>query len=83
MRGPQAHRSQLLGWLTLAGPLLILLCLIALLERRGVDRLAVLPPLLIGIGLMVTNGVGQRRRRRRLLRALRQERLPRSNQSQP
>ena len=83
MSGPQAHRSQLLGWLTLAGPLLILLSLIALLERHGVDRLAVLPPLLIGIGLMVTNGVGQLRRRRRLLRALRQERLPRSNQSQP
>jgi hypothetical protein len=83
LSGPQAHRSQLLGWLTLAGPLLILLSLIALLERHGVDRLAVLPPLLIGIGLMVTNGVGQLRRRRRLLRALRQERLPRSNQSQP
>jgi hypothetical protein len=73
----------LFGWLTLAAPLLILLCLIALTERRGADRLAVLPPLLIGIGLLVTNGVGQLRRRRRLLRALRQERLPRSNQSQP
>ncbi|HBH73626.1 MAG TPA: DUF3188 domain-containing protein [Synechococcales bacterium UBA10510] len=65
----------------MAAPLLILLCLIALTERRGVDRLAALPPLLIGIGLLVTNRWGQLRRRRRLLHSLRQERLPISNHS--
>lgn len=81
MSGSKAPRSQLFGWLTLAAPLLILLCLIALTERRSADRLAVLPPLLIGIGLLVTNRWGQLRRRRRLLHSLRQERLPISNQS--
>lgn len=65
-------RSWLLTWLALAAPLLVLLSLVGLLHRRGVDRLVAVPPLLIGAGLLITNAVAQGRRRRRLLEALRQ-----------
>jgi hypothetical protein len=52
---------------------LILLALLVLLQRRGVDRIPALPALLIGIGLLVTSAVGRRRRRRELLAALRHD----------
>jgi hypothetical protein len=52
---------------------LILLSLLVLLQRRGVDRLPALPALLIGTGLLVTSALGQRRRRRELLAALRHD----------
>jgi hypothetical protein len=52
---------------------LILLALLVLLQRRGVDRWPALPALLIGTGLLVTSALGQRRRRRELLAALRHD----------
>ena len=66
------QRPWLRGWLALASPLLILLALLVLLQRRGVDRLPALPALLIGTGLLVTSALG-RRRRRELLAALRHD----------
>jgi len=66
------RRPWLRGWLALASPLLILLALLVLLQRRGVDRLPALPALLIGTGLLVTSALG-RRRRRELLAALRHD----------
>ena len=67
------QRPWLRGWLALASPLLILLALLVLLQRRGVDRLPALPALLIGMGLLVTSALGRRRRRRELLAALRHD----------
>jgi hypothetical protein len=61
------------GLLALSSPLLILLSLLILLQRRGVDRLPALPALLIGTGLLVTSVFGWRRRRRNLLVALSQD----------
>jgi hypothetical protein len=51
----------------------MLLSLLVLLHRRGVDRLPALPALLIGTGLLVTSALGRRRRRRELLAALRHD----------
>jgi hypothetical protein len=67
------RRPWLRGWLALASPLLILLALLVLLQRRGVDRLPALPALLIGTGLLVSSAMGRRRRRRELLAALRHD----------
>jgi hypothetical protein len=67
------RRPRLRGWLALASPLLILLALLVLLQRRGVDRLPALPALLIGTGLLVSSALGRRRRRRELLAALRHD----------
>ena len=67
------QRPWLRGWLALASPLLILLALLVVLQRRGVDRLPALPALLIGTGLLVTSALGRRRRRRELLAALRHD----------
>ena len=67
------RRPWLRGWLALASPLLILLALLVVLQRRGVDRLPALPALLIGTGLLVTSALGWRRRRRELLAALRHD----------
>ncbi|MBM5814065.1 MAG: DUF3188 domain-containing protein [Cyanobacteria bacterium M_DeepCast_100m_m1_067] len=67
------RRPWLRGLLALSSPLLILLALLVLLQRRGVDRWPALPALLIGTGLLVTSALGQRRRRRELLAALRHD----------
>lgn len=57
--------------LSLAAPLLIILAMLALMQRQGSDRLQVLPAVLVGAGLIISGAVGRRRRRSRLLIALR------------
>jgi hypothetical protein len=57
--------------LSLAAPLLIILAMLALMQRQGSDWLQVLPALLVGVGLIISGAVGRRRRRSRLLIALR------------
>lgn len=59
--------------LALAAPLLILLALLMALQRHGLDRLQVLPALLIGGSLMAYSLVAYQRRRRSLLLALRRD----------
>ncbi|MEB3199282.1 MAG: DUF3188 domain-containing protein [Synechococcaceae cyanobacterium] len=59
--------------LALATPLLLLLALATLL-LHGSAALQALPALLIGVGLLLHSWLSRRRRRRELLRALRQER---------
>jgi len=66
------ERSRLQAWLALAAPLLVLLALLALLLRSGSARLQALPPLLIGVGLLLSSAAGRARQRRHLLVALRQ-----------
>lgn len=70
--GPR-RRPWLRRLLALSSPLLILLALVALLQRRGSDRIQALPSLLIGTGLLATSVVLRRRRRRELLQALRHD----------
>ena len=55
--------------MALATPLLILLALLGLF---GAERLQALPAVLIGSGLLVAGSAGYGRRRRQLLRALRE-----------
>jgi len=69
--GPASRRRALLA---LSSPLLILLALLALLRRPSGERLQALPALAIGVGLLSTSWLLRRRRRRELLRALREER---------
>jgi hypothetical protein len=69
-------RRRLEVLLALSSPLLALLGLVALLRRSGSDRLPAVPALLIGCALLITTLVRRGRRRRELLRALRQERQP-------
>ncbi|KGG26290.1 MULTISPECIES: DUF3188 domain-containing protein [unclassified Prochlorococcus] len=57
--------------LSLAAPLLIVLAMLGLMHRQGSDRLQSLPAVLVGAGLIVSGAVGRRRRRRKLLVALR------------
>ena len=64
--------------LALAAPLLVLLALVMALQRHGLDRLQVLPAVLIGVSLMAYSLVAYQRRRRALLLALRRDTLPAS-----
>lgn len=67
-------------WLSLAAPLLVLLGLVALFLRQGHDRLQALPAIVVGITLVTSALVGRRRRRHRLLMALRSTRAERPSQ---
>ena len=71
-------RTRLHVLLSLAAPLLVMLGVVALLQREGADRLQSLPAILVGAGLMVHAVVGRRRRRHRLLLALRRNRFEES-----
>lgn len=73
---PTRQRAWLRSLLALSSPLLILLALVALLQRHGSDRIQAVPALLIGSGLMVTSVLRRRRRRRELLLALRHDGAP-------
>jgi len=64
-------------WLSLAAPLLVLLGVVAVMQRQGNDRLQALPAILVGIALVISAVVGRRRRRHRLLLALRSTRAER------
>ncbi len=65
-------------WLSMAAPLLVVLGLVAMLQRQGSDQLQALPAILVGIGLVISAVVGRRRRRYRLLMALRSSRTDRT-----
>lgn len=69
------QRPILQGVLALSSPLLIVLAVVVLLQRQGVDRLQALPALLIGSGLLTYSSVSRRRRRRTVLAALRHDGL--------
>jgi hypothetical protein len=70
--GPGREASRRLkALLALASPLLILLSLVAMAMRPASDRVQALPALVIGSALLITSWVRRRRRRRKILRALR------------
>lgn len=70
---PVATRSRrvLNTLLALSAPLLLVVALVILWQRRGPDQIQAVPALLIGTGLLGTSLYSRRRRRRRLLAALR------------
>ena len=61
--------------LSLAAPLLVLLGLVGLAQREGTDRWHAVPAILVGSGLVIHAVLGRRRRRHKLLVALRSSRL--------
>ncbi len=61
---------------SLGGPLLIILALVAVQQRQGRDRVQALPAALVGTGLVISSSIVRRRQRARLLAALRSSRQP-------
>ena len=61
-------------WLSFGASLMILLALLAAQQRQGSDKVQALPAVLVGSGLIVSSAVGRRRRRGRLLAALKRSR---------
>ena len=61
-------------WLSFGAPLMILLAVLASQPRQGSDRVQALPAVLVGSGLIISCAVGRRRRRGKLLKALRSSR---------
>jgi len=62
---------------SLGAPLLIVLAIVASQHREGRERSQVLPPLLVGSGLIISSAAGRRRHRVRLLKALQASRQTR------
>ncbi len=56
--------------LSLAAPLLILLAIIGLFQRKGSDKIHTIPALVVGGGLIISGAVSRRRRRSKLLNAI-------------
>jgi hypothetical protein len=60
--------------MSFGAPLLIVVAVVAMQQRQGTDRSHALPALLVGSWLIVSSAAGRRRRRARLLSALRTSR---------
>ncbi|HCX53715.1 MAG TPA: DUF3188 domain-containing protein [Synechococcus sp. UBA9887] len=60
--------------MSFGAPLLIAVAVVAMQQRQGTDRSHALPALLVGSWLIVSSAAGRRRRRARLLSALRTSR---------
>ncbi len=58
--------------LSLAAPLLIVIALLGFFQREGSERLQSIPALVVGCGLILSGALGRRRRRKKLLFAMRQ-----------
>ena len=62
-------------WLSLGAPLLIVLAVVAAQQRQGNDRVQALPAVAVGSALIVSRGLGRRRRRARLFANLKRSRV--------
>ena len=62
-------------WLSLGAPLLIVLAVVAAQQRQGNDRVQALPAVAVGSALIVSCGLGRRRRRARLYANLKRSRV--------
>ena len=67
-------KRQVQIWLSFGAPMLVLLAVLAAQQRQGSDKVQALPAVLVGSGLIVSSAVGRRRRRGRLLAALKRTR---------
>ena len=66
--------DRVVAWLSLGAPLLIVLAAIAAQQRQGNDRVQALPAASVGSALILSCALGRRRRRAKLLQALRHQR---------
>ena len=57
--------------LSFGPPLLVVLALLAAQHRQSSEQVQALPAVLVGSGLIMSSAIGRRRRRGRLLQALR------------
>ncbi len=57
--------------LSLAAPLLIVLAFLGFFQRQGSSQLQALPAVFVGTGLILSGALARRRRRKRLLSAMR------------
>mgnify|MGYP001191394048 CR=1 FL=1 len=67
--------DRVVAWLSLGAPLLIVLAVVAAQQRDGNDKVQVLPVAVVGSALIVSCGLGRRRRRARLFADLKRLRL--------
>ena len=67
--------DRVLAWLSLGAPLLIVLAVVAAQQRDGDDRVQALPVAVVGSALIVSSGLGRRRRRARLFANLKRSRV--------
>ena len=67
--------DRVVAWLSLGAPLLIVLAVVAAQQRDGNDRVQALPVAVVGSALILSCGLGRRRRRARLFANLKQSRV--------
>ena len=67
--------DRVVAWLSLGAPLLIVLAVVAAQQRDGNDKVQVLPVAVVGSALIVSCGLGRRRRRARLFANLKRSRV--------
>jgi hypothetical protein len=67
--------DRVVAWLSLGAPLLIVLAVFAAQQRDGDDRVQALPVAVVGSALIVSSGLGRRRRRARLFANLKRSRV--------
>ncbi|MDB4682087.1 DUF3188 domain-containing protein [Synechococcus sp. AH-551-A10] len=67
--------EHLVAWLSLGAPLLMVLAVVAAQQRDGNDRVQALPVAAVGSALIVSCGLGRRRRRARLFENLKRSRF--------
>ena len=67
--------ERVVAWLSLGAPLLIVLAVVAAQQRDGNDRVQALPVAVVGSALIVSSGLGRRRRRARLFSNLKRSRV--------
>ena len=67
--------ERVVAWLSLGAPLLILLAVVAAQQRDGNDRVQAVPVAVVGSTLIVSSGLGRRRRRARLFANVKRSRV--------
>ena len=67
--------ERVVAWLSLGAPLLIVLAVVAAQQRDGNDRVQAVPVAVMGSALIVSCGLGRRRRRARLFSNLKRSRV--------
>ena len=67
--------DRVVAWLSLGAPLLIVLAVAAAQQRDGNDRVQALPVAVVGSALILSCGLGRRRRRARLFANLKRSRV--------
>jgi hypothetical protein len=67
--------DRVVAWLSVGAPMLIVLAVVAAQQRDGNDRVQALPVAVVGSALIVSCGLGRRRRRAKLIANLKRSRV--------